>query len=190
MTTDPFAARGRSYEEAYFRTKDADLVAKLRSVFQSDVDKESIRKATGITNEQVLDRLVKASVRGELLTAFKLYPLIEIAWADGAFDKREAEAVVSAAVKLGVPPEGEAIRRLREWLERGPTEDGRTVWKMYAAELCKTLSEKELATFREDLLKYAKSVAEASGGVLGIFMQVSPAEQRVIDGVAKALTRH
>ncbi len=38
----------------------------------------------------------------------------------------------------------------------------------FAAELRKTLTPKELDGFRADLLRYAKTVAEASGGILGI----------------------
>lgn len=188
MSSDQFAARGRSLEEGYFRTKDADLVEKLRKVFETSRNKEELSKATGITNDEVLQRLVNLSIRGELLTAFKLYPLVEIVWADGSFDKAESEAVVSAAIKLGIPRDSESIKRLKDWLERGPTEDGRAAWRMFAAELRKTLNPKELATFRDDLLKYAHSVAEASGGIFGVFLQVSPEEKKVIEVIQKALT--
>lgn len=185
---DAFHARGQSLEEAYFRTKDAELVEKLRAVFQSKLDKEELRKKTGITNDEVLDRLILANVKGELLAAFKLYPLVEVAWADGAVDRREADAVIQAAIKVGVPKDGEAIARLREWLDRGPTHDGRAAWRMFAGELRKTLSPKELDTFRDDLLKMARKVAETSGGILDMFLQVSGAEQKVIDEIKKALS--
>ena len=188
MSSDQFAARGRGIEEGYFKTKDADLVDKLRKVFETKRDREGLSKASGITNDEVLDRLVNLSVKGELLTAFKLYPLVEIVWADGSFDKAESEAVISAAIKQGVPRDSESITRLKYWLENGPTEEGRAAWRMFAAELKKTLNPKELATFRDDLLKYAHSVAEASGGLFGVFMQVSPEEKRVIEAIQKALT--
>lgn len=185
--SDAFHARGRSFEESYFRTKDAELVEKLRKVFDAKVTKEELRKASGITSEQVLDRLVAANLRGELLTAFKLFPLVELAWADGSVSAEETKAVLDAAVKAGIAPDSPALGRMKEWLERGPTEDGRTVWKMYAGELRKTLTPKELETFRADLLANAKKVAEASGGVFGL-AKVSPSEKRVIDEVSKALS--
>jgi len=188
MSSDQFAARGRGIEEGYFKTKDADLVDKLRKVFETKRDKEGISKASGITNDEVLERLVNLSVKGEMLTAFKLYPLVEIVWADGSFDKAESEAVLSAATKLGVPPESDSIKRLKEWLERGPNEEGRAAWRMLASELKKTLNPQELATFRDDLLKYAHAVAEASGGLFGVFLQVSPEEKRVIEAIQKALS--
>ncbi len=188
MPSDAFSDRARSYEEGYFRNKDADLVNRLRSVFEAKRTREELSKVSGITNEQVLDRLVNLSLSGEMLTVFRLYPLVEIAWADGSFDKAEAEAVIHAAVKLGVPRESQAIKRLEEWLHRGPNEDARAAWRLFAAELCKVLNPKELAAFREDLLKNAKAVAEASGGLLGVFFQVSSGEHRVLEAITTALT--
>jgi hypothetical protein len=35
---------------------------------------------------------------------------------------------------------------------------------------------------------HAKDVAEASGGILGAFFQISPSEHHVIDAIKKALT--
>ena len=64
MTTDPFVARGRSFEEAYFRRKDEELVSKLRKIFQTKLSKEELRKSTGVENEEVLDRLVSLNLRG------------------------------------------------------------------------------------------------------------------------------
>jgi hypothetical protein len=184
---DAFEARGRSFEEAYFRGKDAELVGKLRQVFDAKTSKEELRKATGISNEQVLDQLAAASLHGESLTAFKLFPLVELAWADGTVTKAESDAVINAAVKSGIAPSSPALGQMKEWLERGPTEDGRAMWLMYAAELRKVLSAAQLTTFRDDLLKHAHKVAEASGGVFGI-ATTSVSEQRVIDKVSKALS--
>ncbi len=185
---DPFAKRAASFEEGYFRTKDAELVDKLRKVFQSKLDREELRKSTGITSEEVLDRLMQVNVKGQMLTAFKLLPLVEIAWADGYFDHREGDAVIAAAIKYGIPPDSAALERLREWLARGPNPESRKAWAMYAGELRKTLTPAELKIFREDLLKMARTVAETSGGILGMFFKVSRGEHHVIKKITEALT--
>jgi uncharacterized tellurite resistance protein B-like protein len=185
---DAFRAREQSLEEAYFRKKDAELVEKLRKVFETKRTKEELRKLTGITSEEVLDQLVSLEISGELLSAFRLYPLVEMAWADGAFDTKEARAVLNAAAQMGVPKDSQVMQRLEYWLHNGPREDARAAWRAYASELRKTLSPKELAEFREDLLKHAKEISEASGGILGMFFQVSPQEHRVIEEIRKALT--
>ncbi|MBS0198049.1 MAG: TerB family tellurite resistance protein [Planctomycetes bacterium] len=188
MPTDAFHAREESFEEGYFRTKDAELVDKLKKVFKSKVDRDELRAATGITNEEVLDRLVSVSVRGEMLAVFKIYPLVEVAWADGSVSKSEIEAVLAAAVKLGMPHDGHAIARLKDWLHRGPNDDARAAWRMYAGELRKILSPAELKEFREDLVKFANKVATASGGLFGMFPQVNVREQRIIDTVTRLLS--
>lgn len=186
MCSDAFNTRGQSFEEGYFRNKDAEVVDKLRKVFATKLDRENLR-AAGVTSDEVIDRLISVSMKGEMLAAFKLYPLVEVAWADGKVDKREADAVLAAAAKVGIPQTGEAIAGLQDWLKRGPTEDARAAWKMFATELRNTLSPAELDEFRKDLVKFAEGVANASGGILGLVMKVDVREQRVIDAVTRLL---
>ena len=185
---DALEERRTGFEEGYFRDKDARLVAKLKTVFDAKHTKEELRKATGVTDEAALDRLVTVIDRKELLTAFKLYPLVEIAWADGKVEPKEAEAVERIAVEAGVPRDSPAFDRLRDWIRNGPTQNARSGGKLYASQLRKTLSAEELHTFREDLLKFANRVAEAAGGFFGIFGNTSAAEQAIIEEIQKALS--
>ena len=185
---DAFESRRSGFEAEYFHNKDAALVEKLRGVFQTNHDREELRRLTGITNNDVLDRLVAVQVKGEMLTAFKLLPLVEIAWADGRLDQHEADAVIDAAIKHGISPESEALKRIKEWLERGPNAEARKAWQMYAQELRKVLTPAELKTFREDLLHTAKQIAELSGGVLNMFFNLSQAEKAVLQNITEALS--
>ena len=185
---DAFDSRRASFEEAYFRKKDAELVEKLREVFQAKRDRESLRLITGITNDEVLDRLMAVQAKGEMLSAFKLLPLVEIAWADGVCDKREADAVIAAAIKAGIPADSVALERIKEWLDRGPNPEARKAWYMYAEELRKVLSPAELKTFREDLVETARHIAELSGGILSTFFNVSQSEKLVLKKMTDALS--
>jgi hypothetical protein len=184
---DAFELRGRSFEERYFHAKDAELVEKLQAVFRCCQDREELKRVTGLRDEALLDRLVDLNVRGEMMTAFKLLPLVEIAWADGMLDHREADAVEHAASRFGITP-GPAMDRLREWLRRGPTPELRALWLRYAEELRKMLTPAQLDEFREDLLRTARGIADCSGGVLNVFFNTSEAEKRIMDEVRKALT--
>jgi hypothetical protein len=188
LPNDAFDARRSGFETEYFHKKDAQMVEKLKAVFNRKLDREQLQKATGITNEEVIDRLLAVNAKGELLLAFRLYPLVEIAWADGRIDPKEAKAVIDAAIRLGVPAGGSALKALEDWLKRGPTTDGRTAWYAFAGELRKTLNPQELDTFRNELLDGAKAVAKASGGILGVAFEVSGNEQKVLDGIVKSLT--
>lgn len=185
---DALEERRAAYEEGYFRDKDAKLVAKLKSVFEAKHTKEELKRLTGLTDEAALDRLVAIIERKELLSAFKLYPLVEIAWADGKVDPREASAIEAAAEKAGIHRGSAAFDRLKDWIRSGPTQNAKSVWRLYASQLRNKLTAEELKTFRDDLLKFANTVAEASGGLFGIFSSTSAEEQKVIDEIQKALS--
>ncbi len=183
-----FERRERAYEAEYFSRKDADLVAKLKAVFHKKVNKQSIREATGVTDEAILDRLVELNLNGELMAAFNLMPLVEVAWADGEIDEKEVRAVLSTAEQHMVAPGSSAYRMLETRLREGPVIEARKVWYLYAEKLRNTLTTEELAQFRKDLVDACWNVAQASGGLLNLAFKVSLNERRVIDAVERALT--
>jgi uncharacterized tellurite resistance protein B-like protein len=186
--SDAFERRRRSFEAEYFSRKEAHLVSKLKQVFEKRVDKESVRKATGIKSERLLDNLIAVNLSGDLMVAFNLLPLVEVAWADGAVDEREVRAMMTALEQQGIQPGTPAYSRMEFAIKHGPDPEAKKVWYMYAQELKNTLSAKELAEFRQDILDTARTVANVSGGLLNIAFTVSPNEQRVLDAVEKALT--
>lgn len=188
MTKDLFAARRKQLEEEYFRTKDVQLVDKLKKVFHQKLDKETIRATTGITDERVLNNLVELNLSGETMAAFKLYPLIEMAWADGEVDEREIHAVLAAAEQHGIPRGSGPYVMLENALKHRLRPDARKAWYRLAEELRKVLNPQELATFRNDLLEYARKIAAASGGLLNLAFTVSANEQKVLDAIERALT--
>ena len=183
-----FELREAAFEAEYFRRKDAELVDKLKGVFHKKIDKQSIREATGIADEELLDRLVALNLNGELMAAFELMPLVEVAWADGEVDERERRAILSAAEQHGIRQGSRVYEMLERRLREGPQENARKIWYLYAEALRKTLSPQELETFRNDLLDFCRRVATASGGLLNISFTVSANEKRVIDAVSRALT--
>jgi hypothetical protein len=187
MAKDIFQQRGAYLEEEYFRKKEFALLEKLKAVFQKKVDKEAIRKATGVTNEQLLDRLVDLQLNGEMMGAFELYPLVEIAWADGDLSESEARSVLAAGEKRGVAPGSRAHRMLEERLHKGPEPDLRKVWFAYAEELKKVLSPQELETFRNDLLQRARDIVAATGHLERLLADIG-GEREVLAAIERALT--
>src|SRR5262249_25535396 len=67
----------------------------------------------------------------------------------------------------------------------GPTDARRKVWHAYARDLASRLDAEERRRVRDELLRRARKVAEASGGVLGI-AKVSAKEEKVLDALAEA----
>jgi hypothetical protein len=186
--SDAFERRRKSFEAEYFSRKEVQLVSKLKEVFSRKIDKENVRRATGIKNERLLDNLVALNMSGDLLAAFNLLPLVEVAWADGAVDDRELRALMGALEQVGIRPGTPAYSRMEFAIKHGPDPEAKKLWYLYAEELKSTLSAKELAEFRQDLLETARMIANISGGLLNIAFTISPNEQRVLDAVESALT--
>src|SRR5262245_23454528 len=187
MAKDMLQLRGLCLEREYFGKKEFTLLEKLRAVFQKKVDKESISKATGVTNEHVLDRLVSMQLNGELMRAFQLYPLVEIAWADGDLSESEARSVLAAGEKLGVSPDSRAYRMLEERLRKGPDPEARKIWFLYAEELKKVLSPHELEAFRNDLLERARRIVAGTGHLERLLFHVG-GERKILEAIEQALT--
>ena len=184
MTTGTLDQRRKALEEDFFAKKNRQLLDKLKETFDRDVTRESLRASTGITNEAMLDRMIALRVSGETMAAFALYPLIEVAWADGRCDRAERDAVMAAAAKAGLAKGSPAYQMLETRLAEGPIDVARKVWREYARDLAARLDARERKLVREDLLARARAVAEASGGVLG-FGKISAKEQQVLDVIAE-----
>jgi hypothetical protein len=120
MTTGALDRRRKALEEDFFAKKNQQLLDKLKQTFDRDVTRESLRATTGITDAAVLDRLIALRVNGETMAAFALYPLVEVAWADGKLDARRRR---------------DPLHRERRRRENSPTQmlenrwlTGRSVW--------------------------------------------------------------
>jgi hypothetical protein len=188
MSKDIFQKRGMYLEEEYHRKKEFELLEKLKGVFQKKMDKDSLREASGVTNEQLLDRLVEIQLKGEMMAAFQLYPLVEIAWADGDLSESEARSVLTAGEEHGIRPGTKAHEMLEQRLHKGPDPEVRKIWFLYADELRKNLTPNELTTFRTDLLERARAVVASTGHLERLLVDVG-GERRILAAIEKALTK-
>ena len=188
MSKDIFQKRGMYLEEEYHRKKEFELLEKLKGVFQKKMDKDSLREASGVTNEQLLDRMVEIQLKGEMMAAFQLYPLVEIAWADGDLSESEARSVLTAGEEHGIRPGTKAHEMLEQRLHKGPDPEVRKIWFLYADELRKNLTPNELTTFRTDLLERARAVVASTGHLERLLVDVG-GERRILAAIEKALTK-
>ena len=185
MSEDALHRRERALEAEFFQRKNQQLLDKLRATFEQKVTREKLQAATGITDPHVLERLIALQVRGETMSAFALYPLVEVAWADGSLDRAERDAILAAAAGEGILPGSPGYETLEAAMADGPTDARRKVWFAYAKGLAGRLDAEERRQVRDELLRRARKVAEASGGILGI-ARVSAKEKKVLDAIAEA----
>jgi hypothetical protein len=176
MSDDSLGDRRKELEESFFRKQNQALVEKLKAEKQKALDKERIGRVPGITQDAVLERLVSLNLNAETLAAFTLFPLIDVAWADGAVDEKEKKAVLQAATDSGVQAGSDALTMLESWLAQPPPPAVRDAWVNYVQSLTATLPPGDRELFKRELLGRARAVAEAAGGILGIGAKVSKIE--------------
>jgi len=186
MTSEAFEKRRRAFEEDFFNKQSQKLVDKLRETLEKQHTREDLEQITGIHDADVLDTLMAMHLAKDTFAAFVLYPLVEVAWADGAVDEKERKAFLTAAAEHGIAPGSPAHAALEEFVKTTPRDDARKAWYAWAAELNHKLDAAERKKVRDGLIQRARAVAEASGGILGLGNKISRNEQRILDAIARA----
>ena len=179
MSDNAIAARGQALEEQFFNKHNEVAAQKLKEKHTQEVDREGISHLTGITDPAVLSRLVQMHLKPETMAAFGLYPLVEVAWADGACDAKEKAAVLQAANDAGLSHKGPAHAILEGWLMDKPPKAMHVAWFGYVKALGDKLTPAEKSKMKSEVLGRAQKVAEKSGGILGIGA-VSSAEAAIL----------
>jgi uncharacterized tellurite resistance protein B-like protein len=188
MPTDMFEKRRKQFESEFFAKRDQALIEKIRGMLEKEHPRETLKKVTGIEDDKIVDTLVGLHVNRDTLAAFALYPLVEVAWADGTVDEAEREAFFKAAAEVGIPQGSPGHEALKAFLKDTPREEARKAWFAWTSEVKKQLEPSERAKVRDALLKRARAVAEASGGFLGFGKRIGPGEQRVLDKIAEVFS--
>jgi len=186
MSSDLFEQRRKGFETEFFAKQEQQLLAKLRLVLAKEHPRETLKKVTGIEDDKIIETLVALNVNHDTLAAFALYPLVEVAWADGQVDEREREAFFRAAAEMGLGEGTPGHIALKQFLRDTPREEARKAWFAWSSEVNKHLEPAERKKVREALLQRARAVAEATGGFLGLGTRITAGEQKVLDRIAEA----
>ena len=177
MSHDAFEDRRKALEEQFFQQHEEALIKKLREATRRAATKEELRQLTGITSDQVLDALAGLKVSGgAAVLVMSVYPLVEVAWADGAPDEKERQAVLQMAANIGLTAGTPGHEYLDTWLQEKPDLSWHALWAGYVQELVKRLQPDDVSLLKATVLGRARVVAEASGGFLGFAWRVSDAE--------------
>ena len=184
--TESLKERGKSLEAAFFARENAKLLGKLRQAANAKTQRRRLAQACGIQDEPLLDFLLASKISVETLAAFFLVPLVEVAWADGKISPDERLAVLQASLDSGISQQSPAYELLNNWLQRPPSKDLLEAWKQYVNVLTQEMGHQERVTLRDRLMGWARSVAEAAGGFLGLGEKISEAEKGVLAELSRA----
>ena len=86
MQEDFLDQRRKSLEEAFFHEESQRQLQALQETHQLKVSTTALSKASGISNEAILERLLELDVHAETVAALSLVPLVEVVWAAGRTD--------------------------------------------------------------------------------------------------------
>lgn len=171
--------RRQSLEDEFFHKQSQENLEALRKQLAQQTTKEELRKASGMTDDVVLDKLLALGIGAETVLALSLVPLIYVAWADGKIQDQEREAILEGAQKKGIASDSPAFALLQAWLSQQPKPSLFETWETYIKALRGKLSDNESAQLEAQVMRFARFVAESSGGFLGIG-KISGAEEAAL----------
>ena len=171
--------RRAALEDAFFKKEEEKKLAAYRDKLNRATQRDQLMRASGMTDEAVLDHLIDLGVTGETAVALALVPLIHVALADGKLDDQEEKAILEAARAKGVETGSPTHEMLASWLGNPDASRLFEAWKSYIGALAAQLSPDELSQLEVQVCDFADAVARAAGGFLGVG-KVSQAEQKAL----------
>ncbi|MEM7474031.1 MAG: hypothetical protein AAF483_03505 [Planctomycetota bacterium] len=173
-------------EERFFKNMDAELLDNLRGNMEKAETAERLMEVTGIQNAELAAAIVELKVTVETLAAFRLSPLVAVAWADDRVEENERYSILKAAEASGISAEDPSMALLEAWTKHRPQTELLEAWCEYAQALGESLGAEQRQVLKSEMLGQIQKVAEANGGVLG-FGSVCNSEKELIAKVSEAL---
>lgn len=180
--------RGRALEDEFFHKENEKKLAALKEQLSAGETKEELSKASGMTDDAVLDKLVTLGLRGPTVAALSLVPLIAVAWADDELQDNERESILHAANAKGMGAGTPGHEILSSWLSRRPDDSLVEAWEGYIKSLMAQLNDEQVRMLKNQIVGFAKVIAESAGGFLG-FAKVSGKEETILARIGKAFDR-
>ena len=185
MTRDQMDERRSALEDEFFHKQDQEKLAAMKDKLAVQATKEELRKVSGMTDESVLDKLVALGLSGQTVAALSLVPLITVAWADGAIQDNERDAILHGAAGKGMEAGTPGHELLSSWLSKEPPASLFEAWEGYITSLTAQLNDEQTRLLRKQVVNFASLVAGSAGGFLGVG-KVSGSEQKALARIEAA----
>jgi hypothetical protein len=179
--------RRRSQEEEYFHKREQELVANVRRRREATDVRNRLIEHTGITDDPTLDAIESLGFTPDTIVLLDLVPMIKVAWAEGCVSDKERMRLIEIARTRGVAPNSFADLQLESWLTTPPPDAFLDQALYIIGVMLQNRSSAEREPNLQDLLEWSRSIASASGGVLG-FGKVSAEEEAALDEIRERLT--
>jgi len=180
--------RGRALEDQFYEKENQQKLVAMKDKLDTQRSREELRKASGMTDDAVLDKLVALGLNAKTIAALSLVPLISVAWADGEIQDNERIAILQGAHGKGLEQGTDGYELLQSWLSGQPSEELFAAWEAYIKALAGQLNEEQNRLLKNQIGGFAKMVAAAAGGILG-FGKVSSSEEKVLHRIEGAFPK-
>lgn len=180
--------RAKALEDQFFEKENQRKLEAMRAKEAEKATREELRKASGMTDEAVLDKLIALGLKTNTIAALSLVPLIEVAWADGEIQDNERNAILQGAHGKGLEQGSDGYELLQSWLKKKPQPELYEAWEAYIKALTAQLNDEQNKLLKNQIVGFAKMVAAAAGGFLGIG-KVSSGEEKVLARIEAAFAR-
>jgi hypothetical protein len=180
--------RGRALENQFFDKENKAKIAAMKGKLDAQQSREELRKASGMSDDSVLDKLVELGLRANTIAALSLVPLIAVAWADGQIQDNERTAILQGAHGKGLEEGTDGYELLQTWLKDRPGDELFEAWEAYIKALAGQLNEEQNRLLKNQIVGFAKMVATSAGGLLG-FGKVSSSEEKMLHRIEAAFAR-
>ena len=180
--------RGRALENQFYDKENQEKLSAMKEKLDDQATREELRKASGMTDQAVLDKLVALGLRGNTIAALSLVPLIQVAWADGKIQDNERTAILQGAHGKGLEKGTAGYELLQTWLQKKPSIELIEAWEAYIKALGSQLNDEQNRLLKNQIVGFAKMVAAAAGGFLGIG-KISAEEEKVLERIEAAFHR-
>src|SRR5262245_58173955 len=135
--------RGRALENQFYEKENEQKLAAMKAKLDTQQSREDLRKASGMTDDAVLDKLVALGLKTNTIAALSLVPLIEVAWADGSIQDNERNAILQGAHGKGLEQGSDGYELLQSWLRKQPDAGLLEAWEAYIKALISQLNEEQ-----------------------------------------------
>ncbi|MEZ4401635.1 MAG: hypothetical protein R3B06_16535 [Kofleriaceae bacterium] len=185
MTRDMMDERRHALEDEFFHKQDQEKLAALKDKLADQATKEELRKASGMTDDDVLDKLVHLGLTSKTVAALSLVPLITVAWADGEIQDNERDAILHGAAGKGMEAGTPGHALLSSWLAKRPDDALFAAWEGYIKSLTAQLNDEQIRMLKKQVTNFCSLVAGSAGGFLGIG-KVSGSETKAMERIEAA----
>ncbi|MGE0548106.1 MAG: hypothetical protein AB7O24_17230 [Kofleriaceae bacterium] len=180
--------RGRALENQFYEKENQQKLAAMKQKLDSQNTREELRRASGMADDAVLDKLVGLGLKANTIAALSLVPLIAVAWADGSIQDNERTAILQGAHGKGLERGTDGYELLQTWLAKKPSAELFDAWESYIKALVSQLNAEQNRLLKNQIVGFAKMVATAAGGILGIG-KVSSTEEKVLARIEGAFPK-